>query len=71
MGAVSAEIQDLEGRPMESFAAEDMDPLFGDDLDVPVAWKGSGDLSRLNGVPVPSEIHPERRRSLSIRFGNR
>ena len=29
-----------------------MDPLFGDDLDAPAAWKGGGDLSRLNGVPI-------------------
>ncbi len=71
VGAVTVEIQDLEGRPMESFAAEDMDPLFGDDLDAPVVWKGSCDLSRLNGVPVRLRFILKDADLFSIRFGNR
>ena len=48
-----------------------MDPLFGDDLDAPAAWKGSGDLSRLNGVPVRLRFILKDADLFSIRFGNR
>ncbi len=40
VGSMSVEIQDAEGRPLEGFAAKDMDPMFGDDLDAPVTWRG-------------------------------
>ena len=70
VGAVSVEIQDLEGRPIEGFAAQDMDPLFGDDLDAPVAWKGASNLTRLNGVPVRLRIILKDADLFSIRFGD-
>ncbi len=70
VGAVSVEIQDMEGRPAEGFAATDMDPQFGDDLDAPIAWKGSGDLSRLNGVPVRLRFILKDADLFSIRFGD-
>ena len=70
VGAVSVEIQDLEGRPIEGFAAQDMDPLFGDDLDAPVAWKGASNLTRQNGVPVRLRIILKDADLFSIRFGD-
>lgn len=42
VGSVSVEIQDAEGRALDGFAASDMEPMFGDDLDAPIAWRGSG-----------------------------
>ena len=52
VGSVQIEIQDEKGRPIERFCLDDMEPLFGDELDAPIAWKGGGDLSTLIGKPV-------------------
>ena len=76
VGSVSVEIQDAEGRPLDGFAAGDMEPLFGDDLDVPVAWNGGNgpgglsDLSRLNGTPVRLRFVLKDADLFSIRFGD-
>ena len=70
VGSVSVEVQDMEGRPVEGFAASDMEPLFGDDLDAPIAWKRGGDLSRLNGVPVRLRFVLKDADLFSIRFGD-
>jgi len=51
-GSVQVEIQDEQGAPFEGFGLDDMEPLFGDELNAPVAWKGGGDLSPLAGRPV-------------------
>jgi hypothetical protein len=51
-GSVQVEIQDEQGRPVPGFALADMAPLFGDELDAPVAWKSGGDLSALIGKTV-------------------
>ena len=85
VGSVSVEIQDAEGRTLDGFATKDMEPMFGDDLDVPVAWKGDGgtggtgdqaslsrkaDLSRLNGTPVRLRFVLKDADLFSIRFGD-
>ena len=76
VGSVSVEIQNAEGRPLDGFAAGDMDPLFGDALDAPVAWKGGGspgDLSRLSnlyGTPVRLHFVLKDADLFSIRFGD-
>jgi len=46
------EIQDAAGKPLEGFGFDDMDPLFGDELDGGVTWKGGSDLAALIGHPV-------------------
>ena len=46
------EIQDESGQPLPGFSLEEMDPVFGDQLDAPVGWKTGGDLSGLRGRPV-------------------
>ncbi len=51
-GSIRVEIQDADGRALEGFGLEDMNPLFGDDLDAGVTWKGGGDLEALRGRPV-------------------
>ena len=55
---------------VEGFAVEDMEPMYGDDLDAPVAWMGSGDLSRLNGVSVRLRFILKDADLFSIRFGD-
>jgi hypothetical protein len=52
VGSVAVEIQDAGGKPVEGFTLEDMTPLFGDELDAPVVWRGTGGLARLAGRPV-------------------
>ena len=51
-GHLQVEIQDADGTPIEGFRLEDMDPLFGDELDGGVTWKGGSDLTPLIGHPV-------------------
>jgi len=52
VGSVQVEILDASGKPAEGFTLSDMRPLFGDELDAPVAWKGGGDLSAFIGRSV-------------------
>jgi len=52
VGSVQVEVQEPDGRPVEGFALDDMAPLYGDELDAVVAWKGGGDLAAVAGKPV-------------------
>jgi hypothetical protein len=52
VGSVQVEIQDESGRPTEDFRLDDMQPLFGDELDAAVFWRGKSDLSALTGRTV-------------------
>ena len=52
VGSVQVELQDATGRPLPGFAAADMPPLFGDELDATVRWKNRSDLSALQGRTV-------------------
>jgi hypothetical protein len=51
-GSIRAEIQDAEGKPAPGFGLDDMAPLFGDQLDAVVSWKGGADLTPLIGKTV-------------------
>jgi hypothetical protein len=51
-GQLQVEIQDAEGRPIEGFRLDDMDILFGDQLDAGIAWQGGADLGALAGTPI-------------------
>ena len=51
-GSLRVEIQDESGQPVPGFGLEEMDPVFGDQLDAPVGWKAGGDVSGLRGRPV-------------------
>jgi hypothetical protein len=51
-GSVVVELQDESGKPLHGFAASDMKPLFGDELDAAVSWKDGSDLSGVAGKPV-------------------
>ena len=51
-GSLRVELQDESGQPLSGYALEEMDPIYGDQLDAPVAWKTGGDLSGLKGRPV-------------------
>ena len=51
-GSLRVEIQEESGRPLPGYALEEMDPVYGDRLDAPVAWRTGGDLSGLRDNPV-------------------
>jgi hypothetical protein len=50
-GSVVVELLDASGKPIPGFTAADQQPLYGDELDRPIAWKG-GSLAPLAGRPV-------------------
>ena len=52
--------------PIEGFSLAEADPLSGDELDQVVTWKGSGDLSRLQGMKVAVRIHMARAKLFSF-----
>ncbi len=66
-GMVRVEIQDEQGRVQAGFAATDMEPWYGDALDVPVRWRG-GDLSPLAGRPVRLRFLLQDADLFSLRF---
>lgn len=51
-GDVHVELRAADGAPLEGFRLDDMAPLFGDELDGGVCWKGGSDLTALIGQPV-------------------
>ncbi len=51
-GAVRVEIQRPGGSPIEGFALDACDELFGDTIDRPVSWHAKTDVSTLVGQPV-------------------
>jgi hypothetical protein len=51
-GSVRVEIQGEGGKRIPGFGLADMQPLFGDELDRVVSWRGGGDLAALIGRPV-------------------
>ena len=46
------QLQDETGRAFAGFSAEDCEPIVEDALDVPVRWRGSGDVRSLIGKMV-------------------
>jgi tetratricopeptide (TPR) repeat protein len=51
-GSVQVEIQDERGQPIPGYTLDEMEPLFGDELDAVVKWKSGENLSNLPGRPV-------------------
>jgi hypothetical protein len=51
-GSLRIELQDARGVPIEGFALDDADELFGDDIDRLATWSGSADVGALAGRPV-------------------
>lgn len=51
-GTVRVELQDGNGKPVEGYALNDCEELFGDTLERTVVWNGSTDASKLAGQPI-------------------
>lgn len=52
VGSVRIELQDASRTPLEGYSADEMDALYGDDLEGVVRWRNGADVSRLAGKPV-------------------
>jgi hypothetical protein len=68
VGSVRVEVQDAAGKPVKGFRRRDMAPLFGDELNSVVQWKG-GDLSALQGRPVRLKVELKDADLFALRFG--
>ena len=64
------EILDEAGRPLSGFAAADMEPLFGDELDAVVTWKNSASLPPTNGKPIRLRVVLEDADLFALRFAD-
>ena len=51
-GSIRVELQHPDGTPVDGFALEDCEEIFGDALGQEVLWKSSPDLRQLAGKPV-------------------
>jgi hypothetical protein len=51
-GSIQVELQDENGAPLEGYAIQDADLIYGDSLNAPVAWGGRTGLAPLGGRPV-------------------
>jgi hypothetical protein len=52
VGSVRIELQDASGTPLEGFSGDEMDVLYGDELEGVVRWRNGADVSRLAGKPI-------------------
>ncbi len=59
-GQARVEILDDRGQPITGLSGNDAAVVTGDDVCLPVAWKSTGDLSRLAGRTVQLKIHLRR-----------
>lgn len=67
-GHIRVEIQNADGEPIEGFALDDMDPMYGNQLDDTIEWRGGSDLSKLAGQAVRLRCELKDADVFSIRF---
>ena len=69
-GSVQVEVQDDNGQAIPDLGLDDMDLLFGDELDAAVTWRGRSDLGRLAGKPVRLRFVLKDADLFALRFGD-
>ncbi|WP_409342080.1 hypothetical protein [Paenibacillus sp. MBLB4367] len=52
VGSIRVEVQDASGKPLEGFALEDMDDMFGDEISGEVNWNKGNRLEEVKGRVV-------------------
>ena len=67
-GTVRVELQEDNGKPLPGFSLADCDPIYGDDLERTVSWKGSSNLSSIVGKPVRLRLELQDADVFSFRF---
>lgn len=51
-GSLRVEFQTPDGKPIEGFALDDCEEIYGDSVDRKVIWKSGTDISAVSGKPV-------------------
>ncbi|WP_414664313.1 hypothetical protein [Horticoccus sp. 23ND18S-11] len=69
-GSVEIELQDAAGKPLPGFAAADMPPLFGDELDATAKWKQGSSLAALKGQTVRLRVRLKDADLFALRFAD-
>ena len=69
-GSVQVEVQDAAGRPRPGFAAADMAPLYGDELEAGISWKKNSDLTSLQGQTVRLRVLLKDADLFALRFAD-
>ncbi len=67
-GGVVVEIQDAASEPIPGFTMDDCPPIYGDEIERVVKWKGGSDLSSLAGEPVRLRVKMKDADLYSVRF---
>lgn len=68
-GQLRCELRDEAGKPLPGFSLAECAPLYGDGIELPVAWKGGADVSALAGKPVILHIELKDADLFAFRFG--
>jgi len=68
-GSIRIGLDDAQGNPIEGFTLDDCQPIRGDAIRRPVAWKDGSDVSALAGKPVRLRIRLKAADLYSFAFG--
>ena len=68
-GFIRCEIRDASGAPLPGFALGDAKDVFGDEIDLAMAWKGGTDVTALAGRPIVLSFDMKDADIYSYRFG--
>jgi hypothetical protein len=68
-GSIRCEIRDMAGRAVPGFSLADCQPLYGDEIEMPVVWKNGADVSLLAGKPVVLHFELKDADLFAYRFG--
>jgi hypothetical protein len=64
------EVQDRSGAPIAGLMLDDCDPVFGDEIERAVTWRGGrSDLSVLSAEPIRLRVVMRDADLFSLRFG--
>ena len=67
-GQLRIELQDADGQPLDGYRLRDCQPLRGDSIEQPVAWKNGSDVSKLAGRTIRLRFHLQNADLFSFRF---
>jgi len=68
-GQLRCEIRDTAGQPLPGFSLAECVPLYGDGIELPVAWKSGIDVGPLAGKPIVLHIELKDADLFAYRFG--
>ncbi|MGI5819572.1 MAG: hypothetical protein ACOX9R_15890 [Armatimonadota bacterium] len=69
-GEIRVEVQDRSGAPIAGLMLDDCDPVFGDEIERAVTWRGGrSDLSVLSAEPIRLRVVMRDADLFSLRFG--